>query len=296
MKYLYLFIVLCVFSCNKANKEYHDNGKIKKKYFKKNDKYEGQFLEYFENGFLKEKHKYFNGVKIDSSFYYNSTQNLVEIKIWKNNETHKSIIFNDKNEIEKEGLLSNKDSLNRIGVWRFSKKREPKIDSLVEYKFVNKKSYANQIWLVKNEKDTLISKGNFFNSLIINDTSIAGDVMRLRFVLTKPFFSNDSEMFVIVPYKNSDLTKDFSNIYEIKHDTFPSLINDGIPHPEVADLNLNHITEFGLKYSSSGKKIVRGIIVEKSKENNQYVERRLFFEEHFFYKKNDPKSNPNLKK
>tara|TARA_R110002012_G_scaffold320721_1_gene545204 strand:+ start:68 stop:670 length:603 start_codon:yes stop_codon:yes gene_type:complete len=175
---------------------------------------------------------------------------------------------------------SKTESKNRIGIKKFEIANGKIKDSIVEYLEINGKEYANQIWLT-DYNDQYIG-GNYFEAFI-KDTTKLGEVTRLRFWL-EPTISYESEMYVLLPIDDDKLENDFSNLFELKLDTFPSLKNDGIPHPELTDLNLhlNYITEFGLEYEESGKKRVRGVIIERGKLNEKGYERRLFFDKTFY--------------
>ena len=164
----------------------------------------------------------------------------------------------------------------RIGIETFRVAGEKHIDSIVEYLKIDGKEYANQIWLVDKDKDTV--GGNYFD-FFIDDTTKLGNTTRLSFTLTKPAIKWDSDIFVVLPFNDRELNDDFSNLLDIKLDTLYSLKDDGIPHPELSELNLplNRIAEFEIEYGSIGKKIIRGIIVEKGTLDGKKYERRLFF-------------------
>tara|TARA_R110001632_G_scaffold160733_1_gene279090 strand:+ start:782 stop:1384 length:603 start_codon:yes stop_codon:yes gene_type:complete len=164
----------------------------------------------------------------------------------------------------------------RIGIETFRVAGEKHIDSIVEYLKIDGKEYANQIWLVDKDKDTV--GGNYFD-FFIDDTTKLGNATRLSFTLTKPAIKWDSDIFVVLPFNDRELNDDFSNLLDIKLDTLYSLKDDGIPHPELSELNLplNRIAEFEIEYGSIGKKIIRGIIVEKGTLDGKKYERRLFF-------------------
>jgi hypothetical protein len=155
-------------------------------------------------------------------------------------------------------------------------------DSIVEYLKIDGEEYANQIWLVNN-KDTI--GGNYFKSWI-KDSIKLGEVARLRYELIKPTISHESDIHILIPMNDNELENDYSNLFDIKLDTLPSLKNDGISHPEISEFNLplNHIVEFGLKYGKPGKKRVRGVIIERGKKDNRGYERRLFFNNSFYVK------------
>ena len=156
-------------------------------------------------------------------------------------------------------------------------------DSIVEYLKINGKEYANQIWLVNKNKDTI--GGNYFKNWVKDSTKL-GEMTRLRYELIKPNISFESDMHILIPKNDDELKNDYSNLFDIKLDTLLSLKNDGISHPEILglDLPLNHIVEFGLKYGKPGQKRVRGVIIERGKKDSKEYERRLFFNNSFYIK------------
>ena len=171
--------------------------------------------------------------------------------------------------------------VDKIGKVTFKVETEIVEDSIVEYLKIDGKEYANQIWLINKEKDTI--GGNYYQT-IINDTTALGEVTRLRFYLKEPTISYESDMYILLPFDDTELNEDYSNFFEIKLDTFPSLINDGIPHPELSKLDFpfHHISEFALDYLTAGKKRVRGAVVERGKLNDKGYERRLYFDENLY--------------
>ncbi|GGZ94802.1 hypothetical protein GCM10007028_36250 [Algibacter mikhailovii] len=174
------------------------------------------------------------------------------------------------------------ETTNRIGIRKFKVADENIKDSIVEYININGKEYANQIWIVDKKNDTI--GGNYFDTFIM-DTTELGKVTKLQFTLTKPTIKWESDMFVVLPDEEK-LKEDFSNLSEIKLDTFHSFKNDGISNDKLLnlDLPLNHIVEFGIEYSTSGKKRIRGLIVERGKVKGKGYERRLFFDKTVYVK------------
>jgi len=170
----------------------------------------------------------------------------------------------------------NVEYTGRIGIETFRLPGEKHIDSIVEYLKIDGKEYANQIWLVNKDKDTV--GGNYFD-FFIDDTTKLGNATRLSLTLTKPAIKWDSDIFVVLPFNDRELNDDFSNLLDIKLDTIYSLKDDNIPHPELSELNLplNRIAEFEIEYGSIGKKIIRGLIVERGTLDGKKYERRLFF-------------------
>lgn len=177
---------------------------------------------------------------------------------------------------------SSTETTNRIGIRKFKVADENIKDSIVEYININGKEYANQIWIVDKKNDTI--GGNYFDTFIM-DTTELGKVTKLQFTLTKPTIKWESDMFVVLPDEEK-LKEDFSNLSEIKLDTFHSFKNDGISNDKLLnlDLPLNHIAEFGIEYSTSGKKRIRGLIVERGKVKGKGYERRLFFDKTVYVK------------
>ncbi|NAY93487.1 hypothetical protein GTQ34_16365 [Muricauda sp. JGD-17] len=180
--------------------------------------------------------------------------------------------------VNNSGNSISSDSLERTGIWKYAVNNESIKDSIVEFLKINGRDYVNQIWLVNKERDTV--GGNYFN-MYLNDTTKLGEVTRIRFELAQPAISKDSEVYVLLPVEVSDLEEEFSNFFDLELDTVHSLKNDGISHPKLADsgLKLNHIVEFGIEYSTPGKKRIKGIISEKGLFNGKESERRLFFDE-----------------
>lgn len=286
-----LILVGILVSCtNNGVKEYYNNGNLKVSYHKKNNVYNGKYTMYYEEGGLKEVHIYDNGVKVDSSvYYYPKLDNKIEkVRYWSDNTN--TCINYDKNEKKiSTGTNSNKNFNLRIGKWSFLNKKG--YDSIVEYKNINNESFANQIWIKNNvSNDTLLGRGNFFK-VYIKDTIKVNEILRVRFYLQQPFYNYSSDIEVILPSIDDDLKEYFSNFYEIKKDTFFSLKNDKIPHPEIPKtVPINHYVEFGMKFKKRGNKNIRGILTEyiykkdlKDKKSKR-IERRLFFDEKIFVK------------
>jgi len=287
-----LLIPFIIFSsCNKKNEykiEYFKNGNKKKEYCNIDNKLEGVFKEYFENEKLKEIHYFQKGINIDSSLYYfhsNSKERLNQVRYW-SDSTSFIKIYNKNGVKLREGNVINEDVNFRIGKWKFFKRDY--IDSIVEYKTINNKSYVNQFWLIHKNIDTLVGKGNYYD-IYLKDTISLGEIAKVHVFLIQSLFNYNSDIEIILPKDDLLLNDDYSNLFEIETVTFPSLKNDGIPHPDIPNelKPLNHDAEFGLKYDSSGKKRIRGVIIEyindaKYSDSLRKKERRLFFDKTFF--------------
>lgn len=270
-----VFTILIIVSCKEEKKTYYSNGSLKSKFTLKRGKINGEYKVYYKNGNLKEIHNYFNGKKIDSSIYYkNNKQKKIErISKFLNDSVQYNIHYDSLNNLLFEGKSIHEKL--RIGNWTFYKKA---FDSIVEYISVNSVTYPNQIWSISKSKDTLGLKSNYFD-LYMNDTVGIDELLRVSINLVEPFYSYDSDLEVLIPSNDDDLMEDYSNLNQVKLDTFKSLKNDGISNVDIPKgLPINHIAEFGLKYSKQGKKRLRGVIVEYQIQDSLRIERRLFFE------------------
>lgn len=261
MKYLILVILtLCLVSCN-------ENKTVTNQY---------------RNGNVESVHYYGADKKIDSSHFFAENQKNNQIVYYRENDSiNVAVEFDEEGNKFAEGKIVKKNIDFRIGQWKFFNR--PNADSIVEYFNVDNKSYTNQIWILdKNSKDTLYDRGNFYY-IFNKDTISINDTLKYRFYLYQPFYSYNSEMEVIIPEDSKKLKEDFSNFHEIEKDTFYSLKNDGIPHPEIPEeVPKNHNVNFGVIYTKPGEKRIRGYIAEYIyKINNRdstRIERRLYFD------------------
>lgn len=265
MDRLILILVLIVFfvSCNKDKK----------------------IIKRYDSGKIESIHYYGSDRTIDSSYLYYPTEEIRQIVYFKEKDTINSTILFDQNRDKyAQGSIVKNNLDYRIGKWHFYNDSET--DSIVEYINVNNEPYVNQIWILdKKSKDTVKNKGNFYE-IYTKDTIYTIDTLRIRFYLYLPNISYDSDIEVIMPKNDKELKDDFSNIYEVEKDTFYSLKNDGIPHPEIPEeVPVNHNVNFGLIYNEPGKKRIRGYLAEYvEKKNGERIERRLYFDKNIYVK------------
>lgn len=288
MKKLTILIFIMLLSCQNKTTEYYDNGNVKREYNKTEGKLDGVFKEFYDDKKIKTIHNYRLGVLKDTSYFYDKNESLNSKIIWSNNFPHgvKRIYQNTKLVAYGDIIYPNK----RINKWNFISQNN--FDSIVQYKIINDTSYVNQFWVVKNQKDTLSDKSNYYK-IFVKDTVKFGKIVRVRVSLESPHLNKSSDIEVILPYQDKKLLDDYSNINRIKKDTFLSLKNDNINHSNIPEyINQNHTVEFGLAYSSYGSKRIRGIIVEYSKgiinrekDTIDRIERRLYFEKNVYIEK-----------
>lgn len=152
-----------------------------------------------------------------------------------------------------------------------------------EYIIVKNSSYLNQRWLFNKKGDTL-KKSNYYTLMTKN--TLKKDKQVLHIYLEEPFFSYDSELFFCIPRKEGILKNDFSNQNAIEWDTILSLSNWFKNQNKYRDRN--HDIIFDLDYETTGKKRLRGILVEKmikpKKDTSDYdfVTRNIYFDKEFF--------------
>lgn len=297
-KAIYLVVLFSIcFSCKIERKEYYKSGTLKKDYTSFLGKLDGTYKQYYKSGNLQAVYLFSKGKKVDSAIYYNDSKQRSVHEIIHYLDTSDSLqynfVYNDSQELIAEGkTIKEKD---RIGKWKFYKKN---YDSIVEYKYINTKyvgdeyvntnTYVNQKWTISKSGDTLPFKSNYFSfsNKGKKDTVKLGDVLTINMMLIEPHFSYDTDIEVLIPFDDKKLKEDYSNFYEIKLDTFKSLKNDGIPHVGIPkEIPVNQIAVFGLRYEKSGKKRIRGVLIEYYKENptdTKRIERRLFFDKTIF--------------
>ena len=119
----------------------------------------------------------------------------------------------------------------------------------------------------------------------LKDSINVNQPARVQFYLNSKFY-NSSDVEVILPYDTDKLNDDFSNISKIRTDTFPSLDNDGIAHPEISEeVPTDRLVDFILIYETPGNKKIKGTLVEYYyNKDSTRIERRLFFDKSIYVK------------
>ncbi|MDD7888277.1 hypothetical protein [Flavivirga sp. 57AJ16] len=264
---LILPILMLIYSCNKLKTEYHDNGQKWKEYHRENNQYNGVFKEYFTNGKLKLVHNYKDNIKIDSSIYYYKipVEKIMFINYWNNSSDTVLQIGYDINGLKtNEGFLLKKNENDLIAVdkWKYFDKNG-KLKSISEYKNIDGKGYLNQEWYFNNKGDTLFYPSHYFDILRNRDTFSFNYPFRAIATTKAPLFKNKkSQISVIVAKEGFNFNSDFSNEKEIEVDTFHNLTKDIKNQKWFLKESYPYTVAFGRKFETSGKKIVRGYILE----------------------------------
>lgn len=219
-----------------------------------------------------------------SSCKKNNSTDIVELKNQEIECSQNTCIVSNYNEngvLISSGKVRRENRNFRINKWRFIKLQ---YDSIVEYLDVNNRSYVNQFWIINRHKDTLFEKSNFFE-YNFKDSINVNQPARVQFYLNSKFY-NSSDVEVILPYDTDKLNDDFSNISKIRTDTFPSLDNEGIPHPEISEeVPTDRLVDFNLIYETPENKKIKGALVEYYyNKDSTRIERRLYFEKFIYVK------------
>ena len=243
----------------------------------------GQDKAYYESGNIREVHFRNNKNKIDSSvFYYNSEKsNIKQIKKIENGSSYIKN-FTPNGRISSEGY-KNGDSI-RTGKWSIYGAGDT--TKIFEYKNIRGNEYLNQSWIKNTKGDTI--RGNYLHFEYNKDTVKVNELVSFRFYLEGYMFSEKSELIFVSPKNGNDFSKNFFNEYSVEKDTVKSLKYDGL-NKHLNHLPLNHILISNFKFSTPGKKTIRGIlkeIYEPEEDSITMKERNIYFEKDIYVKRN----------
>lgn len=296
MKNLFIFFcVLLLVSCeSKVQKEYFKNGSIKKEFVLKDGMYDGKLNEYYDSGDLKEVHIYSNGMKIDSSLYFEKDGKLNYVEYHHGDTTYSNYrkYYYPDNSIKSEGIYS-KLGLP-IGKWRYYNEENGYLEEVKEIQNVNGEPHLNQNWSFDKNGDTLFDRSTYLLLHFLKDTISIEEAVTVYAELKYPLFKNkESSIMAVVPNDNSeDFNEDFSNLEFIQPDTTYNLNIEEEYRLEagMAEGDYKHDVIFGRYYNSPGPKKFRGIIVEYfktdtlTKDSLNFFEHKIYFEKEIYVK------------
>ncbi len=247
--------MLLVIACNNSKVEYFSNGEISKEYSLRNNKYDGEFTEYFIGGEKKAIHHYSMGVLTDSSLYFQNN------KIWKvdyhfKNDTILSKILFDNSKTREEGRYHNG---MKIGKWKYYTKNGS-IDKIFEYINLNGKQFTNQGWYFDEKGDTIKDFGNYFSFEISPATVKINEIMKIKFKY-KPILALNSNVIACMSFK---IKEDFSNLNTVHLDT---------TYFERTTSGYQEII-----FSKKGKQHIRGFIKEFYETDEKFVEKKMYID------------------
>lgn len=268
------FIIACFISCNTD--------------YKKNDKKEERISDTIKKQYYDLSNKNLKMVLLQDSLLK---------KFYKNGELFSEGKINDNNQ--------------RIDEWKFYTK-EGELSEIREYWIIKDSLYLNQnIYFADNgeywNKYKDISFNNYDQPDFSSDTLDYNRTFYAQFDLGKdtikinepwlavcyyytPIFRNqNSESVVVLAKSPSSFKNDFSNILEVKKDTFFSLRKDIENRKNFLDDDIDHTIAFGRWFETSGKKVIRGYLSEfytKKISSNKIkeIEKLTFFEKEIYVK------------
>ncbi|SDL84287.1 hypothetical protein SAMN04488034_1176 [Salinimicrobium catena] len=213
--------------------------------------------------------------------------------------------------IYKTGKIKNQ---NKIGNWLIYDSLND-LREIREYFIVNDSSYLNRVFHLKNG-DTLANK----KSLITHQPEFIADTLNFNYTtynfikvlskdtinLNEPFSAYayngsptlrnlNSQILVLVGKEKNNINSDFSNLEEVKLDTFYNVNTDAINQPNFTGYDWKQVAVFGRWFKTPGEKTIRGYVLEYAKgpftdtilnKNNvdslttkTYFERKVFIRE-----------------
>lgn len=254
---------------------------------------------------------------LEKTIYYYNMEKSPLYKINFHKENHDSIVFYYKNgNVFKNGKKNKKG--NTFGKWNYYTK-EGFLSKTHEYFIINddidKGVRLNQVWYFNKERDTMFygnSKFNIYDQEEFKAESKGEKTsifVRFRYANRKdtisiaeplqglaedaaPFWeSRNSNSYIVLGKEKHNFNKDFSNLKEVKLDTFVCLKNDKVNNPSsFPDYNPKYGIAFGRWFDTPGKKILRGYMVEhykrKATPDDSIVsrQRRTYFEKVIYVK------------
>ena len=266
MKIIFQALILIIlFSCSSKNetKEYYDSGNLFR-----SKKYDS------------------NGKLFLTTYYYDLAGNRYQETYKKNG--FDSIVSYYKN--SKVFSIGKQDYNGRkFGRWnRYNIKGQ--LSDVQEFLIVKNDEWLNQVWYLDKNKDTLYLPSKKFNNYAQKEfLPDSTDLRRSIFVRFKyfpkgdtlsivnpfqaiaqdnfPLFGKLSSCYILLAKEKHNFNKDFSNLTEVKLDTFPCLKNDKRNEKNFPNYDKSHSVAFGRWFDTPGKKILRGYMVEHLSRN-----------------------------
>ncbi len=263
----YFFLFSLLISCNKnlenIKLEYYSDSK--KSIYKKTiefEEYDSVYFYYKSQSIFKKGKQHKNGKKYGIWKLYDNESSLREIREY----------FFIKNHPERN--INRNWFLNKKGDTIAYNKKEKLYD---QQEFVN---------------DTLGHRNTSYDKFVFltKDTISISEYYLAYAYCGSPLLRDfDSKVNVIVDNTNS-LKNDFSNINSVKLDTFKYAKIDTIHNADFGTYDLNKIAAFSGKFKTTGKKTIRGLMIEYSNSyidkngENSTAESQTYFEKEIYVK------------
>jgi hypothetical protein len=240
--------------------EYYDSGEIMKSYELKENKLQGEYKEFYENGNVKLVHLYKNGMLIDSSIYYTEMAKIDKILYYITTDTSYLKKF-ENGKLSFEGKFFKN---NKVDQWRFFDS-DGRLEKVFEYIDLCGTIYTNQGWYFDNRGDTLKDKSNFIKFLNFREKIKEKEILNFK-ILYSALLNNDSNSFICLSPK---IQENFCNINDVELDTI---------YPK------NNSFDISVRFSKKGKNNLRGFVTEfqiekySNKGSVQFAERKVYFD------------------
>lgn len=256
--------------------------------------------EFYSSGNLK-------SLKLDDSLkvYYDTLPKILKELYLKNGDVVK--YYKNGNFFLKGKLNNDKQ---RIGEWEFYT-REGSLSEIREYYIIEGKSYVNQNqYIAKDDEYWLTYKNrdfNFYNQEEFLSDTINSDMSRYAefiarndtiylnkpwkaacFYYTPLFRDKNSQAVIILSTDDNIFNEDFSNMNEVKKDTFYSLAKDIENKKWFPEDDPDYTVVFGRWFDTPGEKIIRGYLsefyTEQKADTTKTKESLIFFEKTIYVK------------
>ncbi len=251
-------LVFFIFSCNKDKEiivEYYSNGLPYKEYSLKRGVIDGAYIEYFTDGKLKTKHIYREGIKIDSSLFYNQKPHyLKQIEYHNKRDTLIIKSYDAKRRQSEKGEIFEKQNKEK---WTYYND-EGKIDKILEYVTVNGLKHTNQGWYFDQKGDTIQEFGSYYNYFLNPKKVLVGEVFEL-IIKYKPLLVINGDVKALV---SPNVSSDYSNLDIIALDTINFIENTGYTK---------------ISFKDKGRKNLRGFIEELYQITQDSLVKRIMY-------------------
>jgi hypothetical protein len=240
--------------------------------------------------------------------YYHNNPKIIFKKIIHKDDFDSVFYFYDNGHLFKEGKQDKND--REFGIWKLYDK-DSHLREIREWFITAGKSRINRAWFLNKKGDTLAGR---YDNNIFAQKEFKNDTLGFRNSSYNTFkfltsdtikvsqyyyaFANcgspvlrdyNSKVMIIVDNTNT-LKDDFSNLKNVKVDTFYYAKIDTIHKTEFPSYDLEKVVAFSGKFKSPGKKTIRGYLDEYTTEYPEdnkkvRVESRTYFEKTIYVKK-----------
>lgn len=236
-----------------------------------------------------------------SKSYYDSNRKIKEV-ILKDSIQRKYYLNGN---IFSDGKLNSQQQ--RIGLWDFYTK-EGLLSETRDYRIINGESYLNQniyyskegsdYWMeIRDQNFNIYSHPDFssdtlsYSKTYYAEFDLGKDTIKLSepwravcYYYTPIFRNKNAEAVILLGGKGNTFNSDFSNIQNIKKDTFYSLKKDIDNRKNFPDDDVDYTIVFGKWFDTPGLKLIRGYLSEfyREENTNELIEKRVFFEKEVY--------------